>query len=165
VTLASSNPSVANPVAASIVVPQGVASATFSVNTNQVGARTTATISGTANTITKSAILTITPAAVISPTSLKFASVPVNSASGAQNVTLSNKGTVDFAINGISLTGTYSSWFVQTNDCPASLPAGQSCTFAVTFQPRAAGSKTAKLTVTTSAATAPLNVSLSGTGI
>jgi hypothetical protein len=152
-------------VASSVFVPQGVSSATFNVATNPVAAKTTATIGGTANNITKSSTLTLTPAAAVSPTSLKFGSLAVNSTSAAQNVTLSNKGAVAFAVNGITLTGTYASWFGQTNDCPASLPAGQSCTISVTFKPLGTGSKTAKLTVATGATATPLNVSLSGAGI
>jgi len=72
VELTSSNPGVANPVATSIVIPQGLQSAPFTVTTNQVLSKSSAVISGTANATTKSKTLTVTTVASISPTSLKF---------------------------------------------------------------------------------------------
>ena len=70
-----------------------------------------------------------------------------------------------FAVNGISLTGTYRTWFAQVNNCPASLPAGASRTISVTFTPQAAATRSAKLNMATSATTTPLSVPLSGTGL
>jgi hypothetical protein len=76
VDLGSSRPAVAYPVAPSISVPQGIKSAAFDVATNAVVSRTTATITGTANGIAKSNVLTITPPAVISPTTSSANSTP-----------------------------------------------------------------------------------------
>ncbi len=165
VDLSSNNAGVAYPVAASVAVPQGLKSANFDVATNAVLAKSSATISGTANGITKSRKLTVNVAASVSPTSLKFGSVPVGTTSGPLNATLTNNGVVPFAVNGISLTGTGASWYAQTNNCPASLAAGASCTISVTFTPQAAATKSAKLMIATSATATPLSVSLSGTGI
>ena len=164
VDLASNRPGVANPVAASVVVPQGIRSAPFEVATNAVLSRTTASITGTANDLQKSRTLTVSPAASVSPTSLRFGSHPVATTSAALAVKLSNSGAMAIRVNAISVTGTSAAWFAQTNDCPASLPAGASCAISVTFTPLAVASKSAKLTVTTSATDAPLAVSLSGTG-
>lgn len=61
VNLASSNAAVAHPVAASIVVPQGLQSVSFDVVTNKVWSTRTVAISGTANGIKKSKVLTVTP--------------------------------------------------------------------------------------------------------
>jgi hypothetical protein len=165
VDLSSNNPAVASPVAASIVVPQSLPSVNFDVTTDAVQAKSYATLSGVANGITKSKKLTVTVAASVSPTSLRFGSVNVGATSGPQNATLTNKGAVAFAVNSISLTGTYASWFGQSHNCPASLPSGASCTIAVTFKPLAVASKSAKLTIATSATSTPLSVALSGTGI
>jgi hypothetical protein len=165
VDLATTNGAVAYPVAANIVVPQETQSATFNVVTNPVLTKTTATISGTANGITKSKVLTVTPAAVVSPASLKFGSVAVGTTSGPLSVTLTNKGAVGFSVNSIAVTGTFANWFAQTNNCPASLAAGASCTISATFTPQAVASKSAKLTIATSATSTPLSVSLSGTGV
>ena len=49
------------PVAASIVVPQGLQSVSFDVVTNKVLSTRKVWISGTANGITKSKLLTVTP--------------------------------------------------------------------------------------------------------
>jgi len=81
------------------------------------------------------------------------------------SATLSNRGTVSYAIDGISLTGTNARYYSQTSNCPANLAAGASCSITVRFSPIIAGTKSAKLSIATSATSAPLNVSLSGTGI
>jgi hypothetical protein len=165
VDLSSTNATVASPVAANIVVPQGVQSANFDVTTNAVQTRSYATIAGTANGITKSKKLTVNVAAAVAPISLKFGSVAVGQTSAPLNATLTNKGAVAFSVDSISLSGTAASWFAQTNNCPASLAAGASCTIGVTFTPQAAASKSAKLAIQTSATSTPLSVSVSGTGI
>lgn len=163
--LSSNNAGAAYPVATSVVVPQGLKSASFDVVTNPVQAKSYATIAGTANGTTKSKKLTVNVATAVSPTSLKFGSVPVGTTSAPLNATLTNKGAVAISVNGISLTGSSAPWFAQTNNCPASLSPGTSCTIAVTFTPQAALSKSAKLSIATSATSTPLSVSLSGTGI
>ena len=165
VALASSNTAVARPVATSIVVPQGLRSATFAVVTSPVFAKRTPSISGTANGITKARALTINPAALVSPTSLNFGSVPVGQTSGTLSATLTNKGAVAFSVSSVSVVGTYASWFAQTNNCPATLAAGYSCTVRVTFKPPSASSRSARLSVATNATGTPLSVALSGTGI
>jgi hypothetical protein len=165
VDLASSRPEVANPVAATIAIPVGVQSQAFDVTTNEVLSKTTASISGTANGITKSRTLTVTPAASVSPTSLKFGYVVVNTTSPVLSATLSNKGTLPFSIISIGLTGTSAKYYAQTSDCPANLVAGATCTIGVTFTPTVTGSKSAKLSIATSATATPLSVSLSGTGV
>ena len=82
VDLASSNAAIADPVAASIVVPQGLQSVPFDVATNKVLSKRTVSISGTANGIKKSKTLTVTPASFVSPTSLTFGTVPVGATGG-----------------------------------------------------------------------------------
>ena len=165
VDLTTSAAEIAYPVAASIAVPQGVSSASFDVVTNPVLARSSAIIAGTANGITKSKKLTVNVAATVSPTGLKFGSVAVGQTSAALITTLTNKGAVPFSVNSIGLTGTAASWFAQTSDCPASLAPGASCTVSVTFEPISAASKSAKLSIATSATATPLSVSMSGTGV
>jgi hypothetical protein len=90
--------------------------------------------------------------------------VPVGTTSGVRNAILTNNGSVAFPVNSISITGTYASWFAQTNNCPANLAAGASCTIGVRFAPLAAATKLAKLSIATGATSTPLSVSLSGTG-
>ena len=165
VDLSSNSAAVASPIAASIVVPQGVQSQSFDVTTTVVLARTSVTIAGTANGITRSKKLTVNVAAAVSPTSLRFGSAAVGTVSAPLNTTLTNNGATAVSINSIGLTGTAASWFAQANNCPASLAAGASCAISVTFTPAAAASKSAKLSIATSATSTPLSVSLSGTGI
>jgi hypothetical protein len=78
------------------------------------------------------------------PTSLTFVSTPVGSSSPSQAVVLTNIGSSSLTLNSI----TASTDFVQTNDCPATLPAKGSCTVNVQFSPATAGSKTGSVTVT-----------------
>jgi hypothetical protein len=165
VNLSSSNSAVASPVAASIVVPQGVQSAHFDVTTNVVQTKATATIAGSANGTTKSRKLTVIVAATSSPSSLRFGEVPVGNTSGALIATLSNLGSISYAIDGISLAGTNARYYSRTSNCPPNLDAGASCSIRVTFSPTVTGSKSAKLSIATSATSTPLSVTLSGTGI
>jgi hypothetical protein len=165
VDLASSNSSTALPVATSIAIPQGLSSQAFTVTTNAVLAKTSTSISGTANNIRKSKTLTVTPAAVASPTSLRFGNLAVGQTSPPLNVTLTNKGVTAVSVSSISLIGTNAAWFTQTSNCPASLPAGASCTIGVTFRPLAVSTRTAKLSIATNATSMPISVALSGTGL
>jgi hypothetical protein len=165
VDLPSSNPMVAAPVAASIAIPQGLSWQLFTVNTNAVLSKASATISGTANGIKKSKTLSVTPAASASPTSLRFGYQVINTPSAALATTLYNKGTTSFSISAIALSGTNAPHYAMAEDCPGVLAAGASCTIGVTFKPTSAGSKSAKVTISTSATSVPLGVSLSGAGV
>jgi hypothetical protein len=163
--LSGSNAAAAYPVAASIAVPQGLQSVAFDVATNPVLSKTTASISASANATTKSRTLTVTPAASVTPTSLRFGNVAVNTTSAALSTTLYNKGAAAYSIVSIGLTGTSAKYFAQSNDCPADLDAGASCTVAVTFTPTVTGGKSARLSIATGATSTPISVSLSGTGL
>jgi len=90
-------------------------------------------------------------AAVLSPTSLTFASQTVNTSSAAQPVKLTNTGGLTLTINSYGFTGTNPTYFSQTHNCGATLAAGAFCTIDVTFKPLAAGSPSATLSVATSA--------------
>ncbi|GAA5190579.1 hypothetical protein GCM10023322_46060 [Rugosimonospora acidiphila] len=95
----------------------------------------------------------------ISPTAVGFGTVATGNASAAQSVTVTNSGTAAAPVTSIATTGDFS----QTNTCGSSIPAGSSCTVAVTFRPTAAGSRTGTLTVTTSGIAN--SIPLSGTGV
>jgi len=68
-----------------------------------------------------------------------------------------------YSITSIGVTGTYARYFAQTNDCPGTLDVGSSCTIRVTFTPTVAGSKTAKVTIASSAPRRPQRFAV-GTG-
>jgi hypothetical protein len=61
VDIASTNPTVANPTTARITVPVGVQTGAFVVTTSPVPASIRATVSATANGITKQKVLTVLP--------------------------------------------------------------------------------------------------------
>jgi hypothetical protein len=109
---------------------------------------------------------TISPSAGVSlnPGSVSFGNQNTGTTSSAHTVTLTNSGTLALSISSIALSGTNASDFAQTNNCPASLSAGASCTINVTFTPGALGTRSASLTVTDNAAGSPQSVALSGTG-
>jgi LmbE family N-acetylglucosaminyl deacetylase len=99
----------------------------------------------------------------VSPSSIAFGNVPRNTVSAPRTVTVSNLLSAAVNITSITLAGTNPAKFAQTNDCPAQLPAGESCTVNVVFKPTAVGSRTATLKVTPGTGSVK-SVSLSGTG-
>ena len=164
VDLASSNAAIADPVAASIVVPQGLQSVPFDVATSKVLSKRTVSISGTANGRRKAKTLLVTPAASVSPTSLTFGTVPVGATGGPRAATLTNKGNLSFTVGSIGITHTHPASFAMTENCPPILAAGASCSINVRFKPTVANSRSATLSIATSARAVPLSVSLTGTG-
>lgn len=165
VGLASSNAGIAWPSSTMLTIPAGTQYRTFDITTSPVLATATTIIAASANGISKTKRLTVTPAASVSPTSLKFPNTPVGQTSAALTATLSNKGTAAFSISSIALTGTYATWFAMTENCPTSLAPGASCTISVTFKPQAVLKKSAKVSIVTGATSLPLSVTVSGTGL
>lgn len=105
------------------------------------------------------------PAAKLSTTSLAFGSQSIGTQSAAQSVVLTNSGSAALAIGSITITGTNSNQYSQTNNCPASMNGGTSCTINVTFLPTAGGTMTANLSIADNASGSPQLVSLLGTGV
>jgi Right handed beta helix region/Transmembrane protein 131-like N-terminal/Abnormal spindle-like microcephaly-assoc'd, ASPM-SPD-2-Hydin len=104
----------------------------------------------------------VTRAAVsLSAASLTFSGQTIATTSAPQAVTLTNSGGGSLSISSIAA----SQPFAQTNNCPASLSGGASCTISVTFTPQSAGSANGAVTITDSASGSPHSVTLSGTGI
>jgi hypothetical protein len=97
----------------------------------------------------------------LSPLALSFGNQILTTTSTGQDVTVTNIDTAPFTITGISADGDFS----QTNTCPASLPAGDSCVVTVKFAPTQAGARTGNLTVTDDAGDPPHLVALTGTGV
>jgi len=125
----------------------------------------TVTYSGDANFQGSTATTTVTllvPTAVLSPTSLSFATTP-GTASAAQTITLTNSGGASLAISGIALGGASASPFSQTNNCGSAVAAGASCAISVTFSPVGIGTANATLSVTDNASGSPQSATLTGT--
>ena len=104
------------------------------------------------------------PLASVSPTSIPFGAGTVGVASTAQTVTVKNTGGASLTIGTITLTGAGMSAFVISHDdCSgATVAAGDSCTVDVAFDPGAAGSYTAQLSVPDNASGSPQTVGLTG---
>jgi hypothetical protein len=105
------------------------------------------------------------PTAAFSPAGLTFTSEYVGMKSATQMIQLVNNGTASLDITNISIGGADSGDFAETNNCPASLPAGSSCTIDVTFTPSAAGERTATIIATDNASGSPQAANLSGMGL
>jgi hypothetical protein len=105
------------------------------------------------------------PVASLSTTTLPFGNQLVATSSAPQTVTLTNTGNVTLTISGITITGTNSGDFSETNTCGASLAVNASCKINVTFTPGTVGAKSASVSLTDNAANSPQSVSLTGTGI
>jgi subtilase family serine protease len=104
------------------------------------------------------------PGVSLSATNLNFNGVNIGTPSAPQGFTITNTGSAGLSISGISITGANTGDFGQSNNCPATLGASASCNVTVTFTPRAAGSRSAAVTITDSAPGSPHSVSLSGSG-
>jgi hypothetical protein len=132
----------------------GTRTGTLSISDNATGSPQTVSLSGTGTA----------PAVTLSPTSLNLRKQNVGTTSSPQNVTLTNSGTGNLSITGITITGNNASDFGQTNNCGTSVAAGTSCTISVTFAPSAKGPRTAAVTITDNASNSPQSVTLKGQG-
>ncbi|HET6207920.1 MAG TPA: choice-of-anchor D domain-containing protein, partial [Terracidiphilus sp.] len=100
-----------------------------------------------------------------SPSSIAFASTAVGSSTAPQTVMLTNGNTSPITVSSVAVTGANASDFVVSgNTCGASLSVNASCAATLVFKPSAAGTRTANLTFTDSAASSPQAVALSGIG-
>src|ERR1022692_4221907 len=83
----------------------------------------------------------------LSATNLTFGNQAVGLTSAPQSVTVANSGNAALNITSISITGTNSADYAQTNTCGNSVAAASSCTISVTFTPTATGTRTALVSV------------------
>jgi probable HAF family extracellular repeat protein len=83
----------------------------------------------------------------LTPRSLAFGDVPINSSSATQSVTVTNTSANAVAITGIALRGTAPKQFAFTDDCGQSLAGHATCTLKAQFAPSIKGAKTAYLDV------------------
>lgn len=97
----------------------------------------------------------------ITPTTVSFGNQLVNTTSGPQTVTVLNNGDISFLITGWSSPAA----FPTTTTCGASLSAGSSCTFTITFSPTSPGGVSNVLTIQGAFPGSPAKINLSGTGV
>lgn len=96
----------------------------------------------------------------VTPATLAYGNQLIGTVSAAQSISVSNTGSLNVSIGGISASGE----FAQSNNCPASLASGATCTIAVTFAPQSTGAKSGAVTINDNATGGPHTVALSGTG-
>ncbi|QNF34068.1 choice-of-anchor D domain-containing protein [Adhaeribacter swui] len=117
----------------------------------------------------KISAIEITPAPasvplVANPTSLHFFSQQAGTTSTAQNITLTNTSAASQQITAVSLTGTNSTEFAHNFTKAITLAANSTTVIAVTFKPKALGTKVAQLHVSYSNGVSPVVIGLTGEG-
>ncbi len=95
----------------------------------------------------------------LTPTSLTFPTTLIGQSSAPQTATLTNTGTGALGIQNIY---SYND-FVETNNCPASLTVGSSCTISVTFTPSQEGPENGYVYIYTDS-NSNTSLSMTGTG-
>ena len=93
--------------------------------------------------------------------SLNFGNQGVSTTSTVKTAKITNNLSTSLSINNIAASGDFS----QTNDCPAQLQAGKSCTVSVTFTPTNTGTIDGAVSISDAAKTSPQILSLSGVGV
>jgi hypothetical protein len=130
----------------------GSASGKLTVTDNATGSPQSVGLIGTGTVMT------------VSPVGVNFGDQKVGTKSAAAPITLTNTGASKVSITGITITGTNSGDFTQTNNCGSSLVSKSSCIIKVTFTPKAKGSRSAAVSVSDNGGGSPQTVSLAGTG-
>ncbi len=104
------------------------------------------------------------PAISVTPTSLNFGSVVVDQTSSNQTLTIKNTGNAALTISGITLGGTNADQFIlgDTTGCNATITAGSTCSFPVSFDPTSVGTMSASVSITNDSANPTVTVALSG---
>ena len=107
------------------------------------------------------------PGAVPSPTTLDFGNQNDGSVSAPQPITLTNNGTMPLIIGTTVLSGANAGDFVSmSNTCSgATIAAGATCDITFSFDPAAAGARSATLAINDNAPGGSQTVTLSGTGV
>lgn len=100
----------------------------------------------------------------LSTTKLFFGMHAVGTTSVPQTVTLTNVGSTQLTISGISITGLDRDDFSETNTCGTSVASHASCKITVTFKPTATGTRLAAVSISDDGGGSPQRVGLSGTG-
>jgi len=109
-------------------------------------------------------ILLQVPAVNLSASTLTFGTRSVGTISQAQSVTLTNQGSAPLMLSSISVSGTNSTDFFETNNCPSILNSSANCTLTLRFRPTNKGFLSASLSISDNAPGSPQTVTLTGTG-
>jgi len=101
------------------------------------------------------------PQLSVAPSSLTFPATVVGETAPAQPVKLSNTGDAALNVTGVTLGGTNAADFTSGANASYSIQPGASATFSVGFAPKAAGTRTASISIASDGGNA--TVSLTGT--
>ena len=106
------------------------------------------------------------PLVTVSPPALNFGGQQVGTAGPAQRYTVTNAGSSNLSVRGVTVAGTNPGDFTASSGCPASspVPPGGTCTVAVRFGPTDIGLRTARVAVVDNAPLSPQAVTVSGYG-
>jgi hypothetical protein len=126
----------------------------ITVTSNAVGSPTIVDLSATA----AAAAVQLTPSA----SSLSFGNVTVGS-SGTSQLTVRSTGNTNASVSKVTVSGT--GFVLGGSAASVILDPSQTESYTVNFDPKAAGSISGTLTITSNAANSPLNIALSGTGV
>src|SRR5260370_6180750 len=96
----------------------------------------------------------------LSSSSLPFGSQIVNTSSPTQEVTLTNSGTGDASIAGVTASGDYS----ETTNCGSVVNPGSNCKITITFTPSAVGTRNGEVVIRYLDPSGLQPIALSGTG-
>ncbi len=96
------------------------------------------------------------------PTTVAFGTLDVGTSSAPSTVTVTNASNASVTVSSIT-SNAPAEFAVSSNTC-ATVAAGATCSFAVTFTPSAAGARSASITVTSNGTGSPQIVAASGTG-
>jgi len=106
------------------------------------------------------------PVLDITPASVDFGDVEVDTASAAQNVTLGNSGTANLLIT--SLDAAVAPFALDGGSCgavPISIPIGGNCTLSYSFNPTATGPAAQTVALTSTATPTAASFDLAGNGV
>src|SRR5271170_1274349 len=134
-------------------IAAGSVAGKITVTSNAVGSPTIVDLSATA----AAASVQLTPSA----SSLSFGSVTLGS-SGASQVMVKSTGNTNASISKVTITGT--GFVLESSAASVILDPSQTESYTVNFDPKAAGSASGTLTITSNAANSPINIPQSGTG-
>jgi len=105
------------------------------------------------------------PVVTLSVSRLTFSSQNVSTTSGEQSVTLTNSGNAQLTVSGVTITGTNSGDFAQSNNCGSIVATGASCSINVTFTPSGGGARAGLISIADDGPGSPQTVTLNGTGV
>ena len=122
------------------------------------------TVPDTSGTPSVTVTYTAVAIASLSPGGLIFPARLIGTTGDADAVTVTNTGSEPLTVTGTPLSGADPGDFALQSECTAALAPGAACRVLVRFTPRAAGTRVATLTVTSTAADGAVRVLLTGAG-